>query len=41
MRLHFTKKIGDKKNAKAFLGGLIKKYPGTKAAKIAKKVKKW
>ncbi len=28
---------GDIKNAKAFLKGVIKKYPGTKAAKIAKK----
>jgi len=29
--------IGDEKNAKAFLKGTIKKYPGTKAAKEAKK----
>lgn len=28
---------GDKKNAKAFFNGLIKKYPGTKSAKQAKK----
>jgi len=28
---------GDKKNAKAFFNGVIKKYPGTKAAKKAKK----
>ena len=30
-------KNGDKKNAKAFFKATIKKYPGTKAAKIAKK----
>ena len=31
------KHIGDMKNAKAFLGAVVKKYPGTKYAKQAKK----